>query len=90
MTAGPSPGAAFDVGVWISVLGLDQCETEAVVVARRQGASPYLMRTGWALAQLMAKTGALTGARDMHWLRALRRLRTSESPERSPGASTPV
>ena len=57
MTAGPSPGAAFDIGVWLSVLGLEQYETEAVAVARRQGASLYLMRTGRDLAQLMAKTG---------------------------------
>ena len=53
MTAGPSPGAAFDVGVWLDVLGLDQYETEAVAVARRQGASLYLMRTGRDLAQLI-------------------------------------
>ncbi len=26
MTAGPSPGAAFDVGVWLSALGLEQYE----------------------------------------------------------------
>ena len=26
MTAGPSPGAAFDVGVWLSAIGLEQYE----------------------------------------------------------------
>ena len=26
MTAGPSPSAAFDVGVWLSALGLEQYE----------------------------------------------------------------
>jgi hypothetical protein len=26
MTTGPSPGAAFDVGVWLGALGLEQYE----------------------------------------------------------------
>ena len=26
MTASPSPGAAFDVGVWLSAIGLEQYE----------------------------------------------------------------
>jgi hypothetical protein len=65
MTAGPSPGAAFDVGAWLSVLGIEQYETEGVTVTRRQGASLYLMRMCRDQAQLMAKTGNLIGARDL-------------------------
>jgi hypothetical protein len=32
MTAGPSPGAAFDVDAWLSVLGIEQYETERVTL----------------------------------------------------------
>ena len=152
MTAGPSPGAAFDVGAWLNALGLGQYEaafrenakagirnwgrtgaalhvptysslladaalavgdldvaekalsnkreqaerrgelyamaellrlegridahrgradrarqafTEAVAVARRQGAGLYLLRASRDLAEHMAKTGDAIGARDL-------------------------
>src|SRR5271169_1820657 len=40
MMAGPSPGAAFDVGAWLSVLGIEQYETEGVTLTRRHRRQP--------------------------------------------------
>ncbi len=42
-----------------------QALTEAVAVARRQGAGLYTLRASRDLAQLMAETGDAIGARDL-------------------------